>query len=213
MKRSVAAIVGVVVLGTSIASANVFVEWTAQGGFYFDATPSVGILGAGTGNATLAQLLWSPDQVRDGAMEGTTHNLMLGGNDVWLADLTLTEGVGGVDQWAWWSPPNVFDDSGAQAGGGYIYARVFQDDTIAANDWFFAGAIVSADNLNPGGSPPDTPQAYEINTDLINGNSIDGTAPVGTAAGSFQVAPIPEPGSMFLFALGLVTLAVRRRRR
>lgn len=200
----------ITVLTASAASANVYVAWKASGGFFFNATPSVGILGDGTGNSTLAQLIWSTDNVRDAA-DLTTANYVTG-DDVWLADFTITEdGVANdgstFDSYAWFGS-QTFNDGGAQSSGGYIYARVFQDNSIDDGDWYYAGDIVLADDLDPVGPPADTPQVYEINASGVAGDAID-----ASSGYSFQV--VPEPGTMGLLALGLVTLggAARRRRK
>ena len=89
--------------------------------------------------------------------------------------------------------------------GGYFYARIFQDDTIDAADWFYNGAIVSASNLDPSKQPPDTAQAYDINRDGVNGDAIDDS--------TYGMQVVPEPATMALFGLGLAVLGLRKRRK
>ena len=190
----------------SSANADVYVAWQAAGGFYFSATPGVGILGNATGNSTLAQLMWSVNNVADAATFGATH--YASGDDQWLADLIISEdGISndGVtfDSYALFAPV-VFTDSGSKPDGGYIYARIFETATPQINDWYYVGAVVAASDLTSS-DPLVTPQSYELNRD-VNGDIIDGTY-------GAQVVAVPEPGTMALFALGVATLAAARRRR
>lgn len=192
------------------AQANVYVAWQAGAGFYYASDPGVGILGSGTGNSCLYQLIWSSDAAADPADYSTTHYVT--GNDVWLNDFTVTEdGIDNdgteFDSYAWFlaSEAGTYDDGGVNSNGGYIYARVFQDTTVDPNDWYYVGAVEAADNLDPNAAQPPSPQTYDINRDLLNGDPIDDAI--------YGAQVVPEPGTMALFALGLLTLAGRRLRR
>ncbi len=191
-----------------VVVADVYVSWQAVGGFYWNATPSVGILGSGTGNSTLAQLIWSSDNVAGSANAGTTHYVT--GNDVWLADLLITEdGINNdgttFDSYAWF-PSEATTDSGVNPSSGYVYARIFQDNSVDGNDWYYTGNVIAASNLDSS-NPLVTPQPYQLNRGGINGDAID------DATFGAQVVPVPEPGTMAMFALGIATLAASRRRR
>jgi len=117
--------------------------WTASAGFYWSANPGEGILGDGTGNSTLAQLIWSADNVADYANAYNLH--FVSGDDVWLADLIITEnGIpGDEDDYAYFTAP-IFDDGGAIGTGRYF--RVREDDTIlgtnAAGARLFSAAAI-----------------------------------------------------------------------
>ena len=192
------------------AQANVYVAWTASGGFYGPSDPvdggSDGLLGEGTGNSTIAQLIWSVDAVADVADYSTANYVT--GDDVWLATFTITEdGVGGgFDSWAMFAP-QTFDDGGAQVAGGYIYARIFQDDSVDLNDWYYDGAVVAASDLDPVGPPADTPQSYDMN----RGAHAFGTDEIDDSTWGGQV--VPEPTTWALFALGAVVVGLRRRKK
>lgn len=156
MKKIGIMIVGLIFV-VSMAQANVYVNWGSTGGFGY--APVSGYTGTpllGAGASTVAQLIWSVDDVIDDAGIGGTVT----GDDVLLASTTVSgDATGG---WAYFGLD--FDDGGAQDAGGYIYARIFQDDTIGAGDWFYAGAIVLASNLNPSDIPAPNRQSYDMNT-------------------------------------------------
>lgn len=201
-----------VLMFASVANANVFVNWFSSGGFVWDSTPTVGFLGDGTGNSALAQLIWSSDNVIDAVDIGDAN--YVSGNDTLLTSVVITEdGVAGnFDEYSVQTYNPGFDDGGVQPNGGFIYARLFQDNSVGVGDWYYNGSILAASDLNPAAVPAPTAQPYDmtqpgeyshLGADM---NAIDG-------AFSFQV--VPEPGTMGLLALGLVTLggAARRRRK
>lgn len=202
-------VVGIMAVA-SVASANVYVNWFSSGGFVWQGTPTAGFLGDGTGNSALLQLIWSLDSNIDDASSVTMHNVT--GDDEWLADFILTEdGISGnFDEYSVKTYNSSFNDGGSQPAGGYIYARVFQDNNIEANDWYYRGPIVLASNLNPAAIPAPSAQPYDMTQsgDLsylgVDMNAIDGI---------YGAQVVPEPGTMALFALGVATLVASRRRR
>jgi len=192
----------------ALSTADVYVAWQATYGFYFTANSSVGILGDGTGNSALAQLIWSPDNIADAATDGALN--YTSGNDVWLANTIITEdGImnDGVtfDSFSYFSAVET-SDGGANPDSGYVYARIFQNAAPTAGNWYYVGSIIAASDLNSS-DPLVTAQPYELNRDTLGGgDAIDG-------AFGAQVVPVPEPGTMALFAIGVATLAASRRRR
>lgn len=203
MKRFVVMVCVAGSLFAVTAQANVYILWQASAGFLWTAGDTT-LLGDGTGNSTIAQLIWSVDATADAPDAGASH--YVGGDDVWLADLTLTEdGVGGnFDDYAWFSG-QTYDDGGAQPDGGYVYARIFQDDTVDVGDWYHASSVVAASNLDPSGEPAPSPQDINLNEPPGTQEYID------SGTGSGQV--VPEPGTWALFALGAVVVGLHRRRR
>jgi len=200
----------VTVITAGSASANVFVDWLGSAGFYWTGTGDGILAPDGSGAQTLVQLIWSATNTKDPASAYTSHYVT--GDDVWLADVTVTEdGINNnPDTYDYWATflGGVVNDGGANQNGGYIYGRIFQDDDVSVDDWYMTGPIVSAQNLDPigdlaNGVNPDDPQLYDLNTDRVNGNAIDG--PTGA-----QV--VPEPASLSLLLLGTVVVGLRRRK-
>jgi len=210
-KRLMAVMVAAGLISAGSVQANVYVSWFASAGFYA-ADGTTPLLGSdGSANSTLAQLIWSANATADSAGVGGSVT----GDDVWLANFTVQEdGIVNspetYDYYALFNAP-VHDDGGARPNSGYIYARIFQDSTPVAGEWYFVGAVVAANNLNPGGEPPDSPQTYELNTDLQNGNEIDEDW-AGSNDGLLGEQVIPEPGTIGLFALGTALVGLRKRR-
>ena len=201
MKRLLPVVLIAISLVAGSASADVFFTWTASSGFYLGAQ---GIIGPdGSGDSTIAQLIWSATDSRDDAGIG---GIALGDDQV-VAQITVTEdGIvnGFFDDYAYFGL-QTYEDGGALANNGFVYARIFQDDVIDAGDWYFASMTIAASDLDstPG---QDNPQTLEMNLDLTFGDSIDQSA-------GYSMQAVPEPGTLALFALGLTTLAVRRRRK
>lgn len=208
----VIAVVSLVLAASSLCHANIYVDWGASTGFFWDGSPNVGILGSGTGNSTIAQLIWSEDGIADPASASTTHYVT--GDDVWLADITITEdGLdndatgGGYDSYALFTAPTYNGaDQGVAPDLGNVYARIFQDDVVEVGDWYYVSTFLDPPlaSLDPDGEPPPAAQAIGMNRDLTNGDVIDG---------EFGAQVVPEPGSMALLLLGAAVVGVRRRRR
>ena len=100
------------------------------------------------------------------------------------------------------------DDGGSTdltGGNGFIYARIFQDSVVQANDYYYYGLLDAVTVKDPVGPPADTPQDYNMSQNF--GDYLDQGATYG------QVLPVPEPGTMMLFGLGLATLGFSRKRK
>jgi len=207
--KKLSVIAFLLLFSSSYTFGNVFVTWFADGGFYYDPDPDDFLLGPiGSGSSALAQLIWRPNnsgpQTLDGEGTGVdeanafTDNYLTG-DDVLLDSFILTEGSN-VNAWASFTAGQV-NDGGSNPSDGYIYARIFETDTVTVGTRYYVGEVVLAEDLdpNPPSGTPDLPQSYNLN----RGIGPEGDDPIN-AAFSFEV--VPEPGTLALLALGVATL-------
>ena len=127
----------------------------------------------------------------------------------WLIELTMVVGtadenpVGGDDvvinqgTWSLFVPGTWAGILQPTAGDFDVYVRVY-DNAVA-------GSAANFVNLYGGANSIADP--YTINA--LGPTDVSTFDPGGAAAGDWQ--PIPEPGTLALFGLGLLTIAVRRR--
>lgn len=183
-KIAVMMVIGLV--ATSYGSIKV--NWSAGAGFYWD--PSFDAL-LGTGQSTIAQLMYSPDATKD----NITTSLVGDVNDIIFATYTITEGVN-ASAYADFSPglysPGTFT-------AGYVYALIFQDNNVQVGDWYFYTPMLALEDIT-GATPA---QSLQMNTDLINGDAIN--------AGATVAQVIPEPTTALLFGIGAMGAWLVRR--
>ena len=184
------------------ASADVNVDWYSSWGYTWTAG-GASLLGDASGASCLTQLIWSPDATIGVADAGTAGYVT--GNDVLLDSYILTEDStpGNFDDYAYWSAHN-YNDSGTNPDGGYIYGRIFQDNSVEKDDWYYDGVIVAATDWDPLKEPLDPAQGYEFSRSMTGHENIDGT---------FGGQVVPEPTTWALFALGAVVVGLRRRKK
>lgn len=165
------------------ARGEVNVDWFGSLGWYWGTDVNAALLtSAGSGKSTIAQLVYSSDAVADFALTGG----LASSNDVVLAQLTITAG----NKWGYFGLQNFTTNTHA---AGYVYARIFQDNSIAVDDfYYYTTPIALLTNIAPG----DAAQNIQMNTDLTYGNSIN----VGSNVA--QVQAIPEPTTHMLFIIG-----------
>jgi hypothetical protein len=138
------------------------VNWAASAGFYFSADSGTGILGPnGSGKATIAQLMYSPDNTKDSILSSRAGSV----NDVVWDTMTITENGDGITEWA------VFADSTVRAfTNGYVYTLIFQDNNVQAGDWYYSTPLLALEQTATNAAP----QSIEMNTDTVYGDAIDG---------------------------------------
>jgi hypothetical protein len=195
MKRIIGLLVVAFVLSDGLGAVNI--DWQASSGFYFNSNPAVGILGDGTGNSTIAQLIYT--------LSGNVNDALIGGgvtgdNVIW-SQLTITEdGIAndGVmyDSYAWFLLPNNYQQA---IVSGYVYARIFENSSVNMGDWYYYTTPIALVDI----VSPNAPQLIEMNTDLVDGNAID--------FGSNVAQVIPEPATALLFILGSMGAWLVRR--
>ncbi len=102
--------------------------------------------------------------------------------------------------------------------GSAFYFRWFNSDSQAgateAGFIYGSGGVggISGWSLPSATTPPATPNVFYTDVDYGAG-ALGTTYTAGSNDGWATVAPVPEPGTMALFAIGLVTLGASRRRR
>lgn len=184
---------GLMALSVGSFAGTVSIQYNAIWGFYFTSDSGVGILGAGTGNETIAQLIFSPDNQVDPALVGGLES----GNDSIWGSTTVKEGDNS-SEWAEFSGTPVITNFVS----GFIYARIFQDANIQAGDsYYFTTPIALIDDTLPQG-------IADMNYSISSGHAIDA---VGANNG---IVMIPEPTTGLLLAVGGgVAWLVRLRQR
>jgi hypothetical protein len=147
----------------------------------------------------------------------------LGGtySDGWLVELVEDVGLDGI------TITTLFDDHTIVGGDSFISTPI--TTAIAAGK----GGTTWGDTFNaPGSSLALSDQVYSViynaatfgaatqfiiadaSPYTLPATDIDAAYTVTSVSGSWRpITPVPEPGSIILFALGLVTLAARRKRR
>ena len=203
MKKRMLVLMVAVVLVSLSAHATVAIDWAWSRG------ADGGVLDSGGGSylalGNIVQLIWSstqtPAAINAASPLVPTSGTLLG--QQLLGDSSDLLGLPGGWQYG---VGNYGDPSDALVGG-YVYQRVFHDlnsDGIGSDDWY-ANSIRAeftqlADADPPGAAPPaDASYLYT-----------QGDYP-GQADPNWL--PVPEPGSMALFAIGLAALVGRGLKR
>lgn len=198
------------------ANAEISINWTAENGFVQNSsltggTPdeSIGILDPSINAAgqVYAQLIFTP--VASASPAGIGGILGDAGERV-LADAVIGRtgtagndiddpGFGGTFYASWLS--------GAEPAlepfeSGFVFGRIFDttQGAIGVGTWYYDGDFLAIQDLT--GTPPPTPQSYGLNRNDL---------PSGFGDELF-LQVVPEPGTFGLLAVGMLTLAYRRRK-
>jgi len=192
MKTIITAMLVLLAMGVTLATADINVSWSGMNGFLMN-NDSDPILNPWPGQSALVQLIFTPNNWVEAAGPG---GAVLGDEVVldwkWVSD----------DQWGSVAP-QIYT---AAFQAGYIYARIFAgvDDSggpstgdITFNHWYYAGPLdATIDNTDPS-----NPDYYFMNRNSSGGGIGD----------PLDLRVIPEPTSMVLAALGGLVLLIRRR--
>jgi hypothetical protein len=186
------------------ANADIFISWTAGFGFYQNGGTGGNTAGQGimnfNGGSTLVYFYWTPTAVIDPADPGDAQ--FAGGDDVFLGQYTVT--MPPATEWGDYGVPTntVYLDSTYGVGSlqtGFIYARIFQDGSPAAGDYYNDGAAMGpADGLTiyTGGADPADTYFHTPSNDLELNQQI-----------------VPEPATLAFMGIGSLLIAVRRSRK
>jgi len=112
----------------------------------------------GVGSQALIQLIYSPDAVADQILPGGAP----ADNDTVLFSTTVQNSGGFREEYGFFGPHDV--SSAFQAG--YIYGVIYENDSPQSGDRYYAGPL-QATLLNT----PSTPDIYEMNSSLVDGNT------------------------------------------
>jgi len=157
---------------------------------------------------SIVQLLYSTDDQIDGICNVNPFGNY--GNDTVVESSTIGTSPGGQAGTFYWQEPgpldqyNLPDDSYT---AGWCYMRVFQATTtmvIAGQTIYYAWGPTASPTIGTGhpNQPPDTPTPVDA---------------LGQAEGIYyamdlSVTVVPEPSTLALFGVGILTVAARLRR-
>jgi hypothetical protein len=163
---------------TCVDASNGVASVTWASGYIFYEPTWDSLLGpVGSGKSTIAQLMYSPDDIKDSILPGGAGAV----NDVVWDTITLTENGDGQVEWG------LFSASTVRAGtNGYVYALIFQDNDVQAGDLYVAGPLAA---LVDG--------AADVNTcvDPGNGEAINGVNSAQVIEGSVTYTLTVNSGS------------------
>ena len=155
------------------------VTW-ASGIIYYEPDYASLLGPTGSGKSTIAQLMYSPDDIKDGILPSGAGAV----NDVVWDTITLTENGDGVIEWG------VFSTSTVRAGtNGYVYALIFQDNHVQPGDLYVAGPLVAlvdgAADVNVCADPGNGEAINGVNSaPVIGGVNASYTLTVNSGSGS-----------------------------
>ena len=198
MKKIVAKMVVVLLCACSFSAlATISVNWFTVGTIYLnDGTTQLPV-------GSIAQLIWSPDSTI--SPYNDTDALVPDSTEVLLMQFTTTD-VGGI----WVGSQNYVEEDygiGDTNGfaNGYVYARVFNylavDGSPTNDTWFAEGAV---------------PLSGPVASQHVSGTPPDPTLADITGGSDFSLndqVVVPEPMTMAIMGIGLLTLVSRRFRR
>ena len=180
------------------AIASISVDWFTYGTIYMnDGTTPLPV-------GSIAQLIWTSDSTISAAATNGANVLVPTGGEILLSQIALTdegaiyEGAATYNEEDYWiGDTNYF-------ANGYVYTRVFAylaSSGVPTNDTWYGEGPVTTDGpiSSQHASSPPAPTPTDI-----------------TGANSFtlnQQVVIPEPTTMAIMGIGLLTLASRRFRR
>jgi len=202
MKKFAKWLAGVCVVAAMVApmsaSAVTYIAWEATYGM------SSGFLSAGGQQTALIQLIWAgADDTADAA--GDSGDFVTG-DDVVLDSFIITYNDWTYADYAYFTtaqpdPDAIYGGASTPDLGGYVYGRIFADDSPDSGDSVFTAELNTVDVIAGPPDPLGTPQTYDLNGGAF------------ASGGTWNGTVVPEPGTWALFALGAVVVGLHRRRR
>jgi formylglycine-generating enzyme required for sulfatase activity len=146
------------IFGAADAMADLFVHYSASAGFWHeDISPVL----PNVGDEALVQLMFSIDGIADDIYAGGVPS----GDDQVLDSWILRNENGSyLEQYAIFTR----DYSGPFIAG-YMYGVIYERADPIAGDRYYAGPLQATEDIV--GFPPPPPDSYDLNTDLVNGNT------------------------------------------
>ena len=184
-------------VGCSIsAMATISVEWGVDGTIY----RSDGVTPLPTGS--ILQLIWSVDALISTPPAGSNYLIPTDG-EVLLKQITLASDGSFYDGSTTYDELDYDKADTNYFVGGYVYTRVFDQlgSGTPTNDTWFGDGPASLTLVS--GSQHVTPKPLPVYTDITGGESFTLN----------QQVVIPEPTTMAIMGIGLLTLVSRRFRR
>lgn len=204
MKSKFLAAVAALGMAALTSQAGVNVNWYVAYGIYpqgaadtTTSTPGTGLLANNGSGQTILQLIWcgadNAIDILDPNQVGGLNGDYVSDDDVVWSTIPVTSGAGGYDEWVYNSVYPVYVNGTFTAG--FVYARVFQDATPAAGEYYTDTSTLALQNV---GGDITQSQLLPIGTD--------------SAGVSTETLIVPEPSAVMLAGLGALVLAIRRRR-
>lgn len=200
MKKALAALIAVTLAG--VAHADIQINWRAQAGFYHNGTvgnfPNDGILFPS--GSTIAMLIWSPDSVINDVDPSNVGGNYVGGNDLYLDTFVVSYPGSSLSEFAdYLNGAEIYVNAnygGTLLQNGFVYARIFQDATPVAGEYYFDSPVLATTAY----TGIEGAQLLDHNTDNTNGNELNKLI-------------VPEPSVLAFLGAGALVVAFRRMRR
>lgn len=201
MRNKVISAICAAVIASVTANAGINVQWFVAYGVYpfgagdtTDVTPGSGLLvNNGSGNTILQLIYAGADNQVDIVDPGNAGSGYVDDDDVVWATINVSNGVAGYDEWVYNTALPQYVDNAFTAG--FVYARVFQDATPSGGEYYYSTGLLALSDV---GADVTQSQVLRIGTPE-NGVSLN-------------TEIVPEPSAMMLAGLGVLVVAMRRRR-
>ena len=193
--KKVVAVLALTMVGMA-AHADFYINFKSSFGIYNEAGDA-GII-PNVGDQALVQLIYAGANDQPDYASGTDLSVgsLIAGDDVLLWQGVFTNNGGAYEDYA----SGTFNSSVIEdyQGNGIIYGRIFSG-LGEVGDTYYQGDLFTANNLDPNGEPPPTPDDYDLGGAQDNQKADDGTV-------------IPEPATFGLMGVAALGLFLARKK-